>query len=242
MNSFTGQTFAEVQNAFCRLIDETNGQELARYALRGGGPYTAQIMAKVHREGGAGGAWQMSAIGAPATGRTRTFQDLLPVLSSHLRDGLWRVSRRPRENLRVTERKPPGISFETWADRQIREAEERGAFANLPGKGKPLPNLDKPYDDLWWVKEKMARENLSFLPPTLVLRKEAEDALAAVEKAPSERVVREILSEVNDKIREAIRRPPPGPPLHLTPFDIDEVVREWREHRGRIEHDEDRPG
>ncbi|MBD3004349.1 DUF1992 domain-containing protein [Streptomyces sp. 5-10] len=133
----------------------------------------------------------------------------------------------------MTERKPPGISFETWADRQIREAEERGAFANLKGKGKPLPHLDKPYDDLWWVKEKMAREKLSFLPPTLVLRKEAEDALAAVEKAPSERMVREILSEVNDKIREAIRRPPPGPPLNLAPFDIDEAVRAWRERRDR---------
>ncbi|MGW4072361.1 TerD family protein [Streptomyces asiaticus] len=87
VNSFSGQTFAEVQNAFCRLVDETNGQELARYTLSGGGPYTAQIMAKVHRAGGAGGggaggAWQMSAIGAPATGRT--FQDLLPVLASHL--------------------------------------------------------------------------------------------------------------------------------------------------------------
>ncbi len=37
MNSFTGQTFQEVQNAFCRLVDETNGQELARYTLAGGG-------------------------------------------------------------------------------------------------------------------------------------------------------------------------------------------------------------
>lgn len=33
VNSFTGQTFQEVQNAFCRLVDETNGQELARYTL-----------------------------------------------------------------------------------------------------------------------------------------------------------------------------------------------------------------
>lgn len=79
VNSFTGQTFEEVQNAFCRLVDETNGQEMARYTLSGGGPYTAQIMAKVHRSGG---TWQMSAIGAPATGRT--FQDLMPTITSHL--------------------------------------------------------------------------------------------------------------------------------------------------------------
>ncbi|RKN41631.1 TerD family protein [Streptomyces hoynatensis] len=79
VNSFTGQTFAEVQNAFCRLVDETNGQELARYTLTGGGPYTAQIMAKVHRQGN---GWQMTALGAPANGRT--FQDLLPALVPHL--------------------------------------------------------------------------------------------------------------------------------------------------------------
>lgn len=41
VNSFTGQTFAEVQNAFCRLVDETNG-----------------------------GGRQLKAIGEAATGRT----------------------------------------------------------------------------------------------------------------------------------------------------------------------------
>ncbi|MGP3988060.1 TerD family protein [Streptomyces sp. 3N207] len=75
VNSFTGQTFTEVENAFCRLVDETNGQEMARYTLTGGGQYTAQIMAKVHRQGN---GWQMTAIGEPANGRT--FQDLMPTI------------------------------------------------------------------------------------------------------------------------------------------------------------------
>ncbi|KOG52919.1 Tellurium resistance protein terZ [Streptomyces griseoflavus] len=79
VNSFTGQTFAEVQNAFCRLVDESTGQELARYTLTGGGQYTAQIMAKVRRTGG---GWEMAAIGEPAAGRT--FQDLMPAIASHL--------------------------------------------------------------------------------------------------------------------------------------------------------------
>lgn len=79
VNSFTGQTFAEVQDAFCRLVDENNGQELARYTLAGGGQYTAQIMAKVQREGN---AWSMKAIGEPANGRT--FQDLMPTILPHL--------------------------------------------------------------------------------------------------------------------------------------------------------------
>ncbi|EST19391.1 TerD family protein [Streptomyces roseochromogenus] len=79
VNSFTGQTFTEVQNAFCRLVDERTGQELARYTLSGGGAYTAQIMAKLHR-GGSG--WQLTALGEPAAGRT--FQDLLPAVAAHL--------------------------------------------------------------------------------------------------------------------------------------------------------------
>jgi tellurium resistance protein TerZ len=79
VNSFTGQTFAEVENAFCRLLDAANGQELARYTLTGGGEYTAQIMAKVQREGS---GWQMTAIGEPVHGRT--FQDLLPAIVPHL--------------------------------------------------------------------------------------------------------------------------------------------------------------
>ncbi|MGW4895414.1 TerD family protein [Kitasatospora sp. NPDC004240] len=79
VNSFTGQTFQEVENAFCRLVDEQTGAELARYTLTGGGPYTAQIMAKVQRSAS---GWQMTAIGQPASGRT--FQDLMPELVRHL--------------------------------------------------------------------------------------------------------------------------------------------------------------
>jgi hypothetical protein len=133
----------------------------------------------------------------------------------------------------MTERKRPAVSFESWLDRQIREAAEHGEFDDLPGAGKPLPHLNKPYDELWWVKEKMQRENLSFLPPTLVLRKEAEDALAAASRARSEREVRQIVSDLNDKIREAIRRPPAGPPLNLAPIDVEQVVREWRRQHPR---------
>ncbi|MGW1714390.1 DnaJ family domain-containing protein [Streptomyces sp. NPDC002156] len=134
----------------------------------------------------------------------------------------------------MTERKPPGVSFESWVDRQIREAEARGEFAELPGVGKPLSEgPDTSYDELWWVKQKMAREGLSVLPPTLALRKEAEDALAAAHRAPSEGAVRRILTEINAKIRDMMFKPPPGPPLGLKPYDVDEVVRQWREARAK---------
>jgi Domain of unknown function (DUF1992) len=133
----------------------------------------------------------------------------------------------------VTERKPPGVSFESWIDKQIREATDRGEFDDLPGAGKPIPDLDKPYDDAWWIKEKLRRENLSYLPPAAALRKKAEEALAAASEAKSEREVREIVTALNEKILEAIRKPPSGPPVDMVPFDVVRVVRDWRERRSR---------
>ncbi|MFG3099064.1 DUF1992 domain-containing protein [Streptomyces sp. NPDC048182] len=132
----------------------------------------------------------------------------------------------------MTERKPPGVEFETWVDHQIREADACGAFDRLPGAGRPLPSeVEASYDELWWVRRKMAREGLSALPPTLALRKEAEDALAAALDAPSEGAVRRIVEDVNVKIRDVMFKPPPGPPLGKKPYDVEEVVRLWRERR-----------
>ncbi|MFD9409649.1 DUF1992 domain-containing protein [Streptomyces sp. NPDC059989] len=133
----------------------------------------------------------------------------------------------------MTERKPPGVDIESWVDRQIRESADRGEFENLPGFGKPLASLDAPYDEMWWIKGKMHREGFSSLPPALALRKEAEDALEAALAARSERQVREVLTEVNEKIRAALRMPPPGPPLNLAEFDVEDVLRTWRENRAR---------
>jgi tellurium resistance protein TerZ len=76
VNSFTGQDFSQIENAFCRLIDETNEAEIARFELTGSGSHTAQIMAKVSRDGA---GWAMTALGTAASGRT--FRDLLPALS-----------------------------------------------------------------------------------------------------------------------------------------------------------------
>ena len=79
----------------------------------------------------------------------------------------------------MTDRKPPGIDFGTWVEHKIREAAERGAFDNLPGAGKPIPDLDTPHDEQWWIKRKLRDEGLAHLPRTIALRKEAEQALAA---------------------------------------------------------------
>ncbi|ONI80893.1 molecular chaperone DnaJ [Saccharothrix sp. ALI-22-I] len=128
----------------------------------------------------------------------------------------------------MTERKPAGVGFETWIERQIREAQDRGEFENLPGAGKPLSGLQGPHDELWWVKEKLRREEGTALPPTLLLRKEVAAAREAAGRASGEGEVRSILAGINVKIEEAIRKPMSGPPLNLMPFDVEHVVAEWR--------------
>jgi hypothetical protein len=129
----------------------------------------------------------------------------------------------------MTERKPPGVSFETWVERQIREATERGELDNLPGAGKPIADLDKPHDELWWVRQKLRREHLTYPPASIALRKEAEEALLAAARAGSEQEVRRIVADINAKIVEGNRKAASGPPLNLVPFDVERVVRGWRE-------------
>ncbi len=51
--------------------------------------------------------------------------------------------------------------YESFADRQIREAMERGEFDDLPGAGAPLPVLDEPYEPNWWVKRWVRREGIT---------------------------------------------------------------------------------
>ena len=132
----------------------------------------------------------------------------------------------------MTGRKPPGVGFETWVERRIREATARGEFDDLPGAGRPIPDLDEPHDELWWVKGKLRREQVSWLPPTMALRREAEDALEAAARAGSEDEVRRIVADLNRRIVEGNRKAASGPPLNLAPFDVERVVQRWRERLG----------
>lgn len=123
------------------------------------------------------------------------------------------------------------MGFESWIDRQIREAEERGAFDDLPGKGKPLKNLDRQDPD-WWVKDLMAREQLSFvLPTSLALRKEVEDLPKTLASMHREQDVRELVEDLNERIVEARRRPASGPPVFIKTVDVDQALADWRTSR-----------
>lgn len=79
VNSFTGQNFSQVENAYCRIVNAADQKEVARYDLSVQGDHTAQIMAKLYRHNN---EWKMHAIGENGSGRT--FDDLMPKITPHL--------------------------------------------------------------------------------------------------------------------------------------------------------------
>jgi hypothetical protein len=131
----------------------------------------------------------------------------------------------------MTERKPPGTSWETWIDAQIRVAKEQGAFDNLPGAGKPLPNIGDEYDPDWWVKQFVKREEVSILPPSLELLRKVERELAAIEKLDDEAAVRHRVAALNIEIAKVNATVMEGPPTRLGTLNVDKVVLRWRRAR-----------
>jgi hypothetical protein len=133
----------------------------------------------------------------------------------------------------MTERKPADVPVHTWVDRLIREAEERGAFDNLPGAGKPLPGLDRPLDEDWWIRQKLRSEDLptdGLLPPALQLRRELAALPETVRDLSDEDAVRAAVREVNARVAAWIRTPS-GPVLPVAPADVGAVVAQWRAGR-----------
>ena len=131
----------------------------------------------------------------------------------------------------MTERKPLETSWETWIEAQIRVAMEDGAFDNLPGAGKPLPNFGQEYDPLWWQKQLVKREQITVLPPSLELLRKVEEVLATLEKLHDEATVRRRIAALNVEIAKANATVVEGPPTRLGPLDIDQVVERWRRTR-----------
>lgn len=132
----------------------------------------------------------------------------------------------------MTERKPPGVSWQTWIDRQIEDAQSRGEFDGLDGLGKPLPGVDEARDELWWVREKLKREKVEHLPPTLKILKDRADAIADAVAAPTEAEARSVLEAMNDRIRYENAHVVVGPPSTAVPIDIDRVLDRRRRERG----------
>jgi DnaJ-like protein len=134
----------------------------------------------------------------------------------------------------VTERKPPRLRPENWIERQIREATERGAFDNLPGAGKPIPDLDRPFTAERWALDWVQREGgdpASMLPPLLALRKERAQLLASLAEVPNESMLRETVLDFNRRLLDQYRRPNPGPLVAVGVLDLEETLADWRSRR-----------
>ena len=120
-------------------------------------------------------------------------------------------------------RKPLAEPFETFVDRQIREAREAGELDNLPGEGQPLAGLDDPPDEMWWVKAKLRREYLSFVPDAIAIRRELEALLAALPGLP-EAKARELLVALDARIRKMNATVTSGPPTTVAPLDVETLL------------------
>ncbi|WP_246187116.1 DUF1992 domain-containing protein [Microlunatus speluncae] len=120
---------------------------------------------------------------------------------------------------------------DSWIDAQIREAQERGDFDNLPGAGKPIQGLGRRQDPNWWLKGYLKREKLDLpLPESLALRKELEQLADTVATERSEKVVRELVTELNRRLVDARRRTD-GLKITIKTVDVDQVVDAWRSRR-----------
>ena len=131
----------------------------------------------------------------------------------------------------MTERKPSGMSFETWVDLQISRGMERGDFTAPEGTGKPLPRRSAADDAAEWVVQKARREGLdvaAMLPPGLALRRDRDELPARASRLRTEAEVRALAEDYNARVQAFWRRPQesrwsPVPGL----ADVEALVAGW---------------
>ena len=135
----------------------------------------------------------------------------------------------------MTERKPPGMSFETWVDNQISRSIARGDFEHLPGEGKPIPGIEREETAYDWAVAKARREGVdtaAMLPPGLALMRERDDLPARATGLTIAAQVRALVEDYNARVEAFWRRPQesrwaPVPRL----ADVEAIVAEWERTR-----------
>ena len=125
-----------------------------------------------------------------------------------------------------------------WVDLQVQRAIERGEFDNLPGTGKPIPDLDTTHDPDWWLKRFIEREQITgVLPAALALRVENAELDDVLDAESSERRVQELLEDFNARIVAARRQLQGGPPVITPTRDVEAEVAAWR-HRRQVRREQ----
>lgn len=117
---------------------------------------------------------------------------------------------------------------EPWIERVIREAQEAGTFDGVAGSGKPIPDLDQPYDPSWWARRWIARDRRR--DAATELARHVAEELPRLLAGSVEHKVRAGLESLNTKIEEHNERVPQVNGLPL--LDIEELLRGWVVRRG----------
>ncbi len=106
-----------------------------------------------------------------------------------------------------------------FVEEQIRLAQERGDFDNLPGTGRPIESLDRQYDPDWWARDFMKR--LTAEDTERSRSAGLERKLAGAWGLTSESSVRTAVANLNAEAGSDM-------------FDADQVVTTWRRFRASI--------
>jgi hypothetical protein len=102
--------------------------------------------------------------------------------------------------------------YEPWFERLIRQAAEAGEFDDLPGAGRPIGDLDRPYDPAWWARRWVARETLADAARAIAarVRRELPRILAGTDASEMAAALTRLngdIAAVNEQLPEADRLP-----------------------------------
>ena len=119
-----------------------------------------------------------------------------------------------------------------FVETSIQQAIRRGDFDDLPGAGKPLPDLGGGHDPDWWIRRKIETEKLTGLgPPALTLRVEHAELAERMDAISLEADVRATLEDFNRRVIEARRQLLGGPPVVTPTVDVDAELAAWASRR-----------
>lgn len=123
--------------------------------------------------------------------------------------------------------------YESWVDRQVREATERGEFSNLPGEGRPITDLGRPGEDAdWWARRKLEKEDLrGALPGPLAVRREKQDILTTLDDVRDESTARAIVDDLNARIKQSNLTRVGNTPVITGLLDVEHTLQQWRGRR-----------
>lgn len=119
-----------------------------------------------------------------------------------------------------------------FVETAIQQAIRRGDFDDLPGAGKPLPDLGGGHDPDWWIRRKIETEKLTGLgPPALTLRVEHAEMAERLDAIAREPEVREAVEDFNRRVIDARRQLLGGPPVVTPTIDVEAEVAAWAARR-----------